>query len=202
MTGLNPFRDISVTVSESHYTFYSPSTPDAPALVVNRPEGDIQLVDSPDLAGRRVTSIAGILGIIKLRLGGYPSSSKPHEAHIGAADKYIIIITKAQLIGRIRGNSIYQIQATEFLPLREREFHDPDEDAYLSLLRTHLRTGPMYFSYTFDLTSSFQRQVSADLSLPLWQRADDRFFWNRYIQSDLINLQSSNSAVRYPKFDH
>lgn len=53
----------------------------------------------------------------------------------------------------------------------------------------------MYFSYTFDLTSSFQRQSSVNLSLPLWQRADDRFFWNRYVQSDLIDLRSSNPAV-------
>lgn len=53
----------------------------------------------------------------------------------------------------------------------------------------------MYFSYTFDLTSTFQRQSSANLSLPLWQRADDRFFWNRYIQSDLIDLRSSNPAI-------
>lgn len=113
-----------------------------------------------------------------------------------STDTYIIIITKAQLVGRIRGHSIYKVQATEFLPMREQELHDPDEDTYLALLRTHLQTGPMYFSYTFDLTSSFQRQSTADLSLPLWQRADDRFFWNRYIQSDLINLQNSNPAVR------
>lgn len=125
-----------------------------------------------------------------------PAAFSAHGAHVFCtADRYIIIITKAQLVGRIRGHSVYKIQATEFLPLRERQLHDPDEDTYLSLLRTHLRTGPMYFSYTFDLTSSLQRQSSANLSLPLWQRADDRFFWNRYVQSDLIDLRASNPAV-------
>ncbi|RPB10626.1 hypothetical protein P167DRAFT_490585 [Morchella conica CCBAS932] len=178
MASLNPFRDINVTASETHYTFRSPSTPDAPALVVARPSGDIKLTDSPKPGGKRVTSIAGILGIIKLRL-----------------DKYIIIITKAQLVGRIRGHMVYKVLATEFLPMRERQLHDADEDLYLTLLRTHLRTGPMYFSYTFDLTNSFQRQSAADLAAPLWQRADDRFFWNRYIASDLIDLRSSNPAV-------
>jgi hypothetical protein len=91
---------------------------------------------------------------------------------------------------------VYKVLATEFLPMRERQLHDADEDMYLALLRTHLRTGPMYFSYTFDLTNSFQRQSAADLAAPLWQRADDRFFWNRYISSDLIDLRSSNPAVR------
>ena len=84
---------------------------------------------------------------------------------------------------------VYKVIATEFLPLRERPLHDPDEDTYYTILKTLLRTGPMYFSYSLDLTNSFQRQAQADLSTPLWKRADDRFFWNRFIQSDLIDFR-------------
>ncbi|KAL7273259.1 Phosphoinositide phosphatase sac1 [Rhizina undulata] len=178
MASVNPFRDINIHASPTHYTFISPSNPNAPALVIDRPSGDMRMVDTPVLGGKRVTSIAGILGIIRLRL-----------------DKYIIIITKAQQVGHIRGQTVHKVIATEFLPLQERPLHDPDEDTYLALLRTHLRTGPMYFSYSFDLTNAFQRQSSADLSLPLWQQADDRFFWNRHIQSDLIDLRSSYKSV-------
>lgn len=83
---------------------------------------------------------------------------------------------------------VYKIIATEFLPLRERTLHDPDEDAYLTLLQTLLKTGPMYFSYSFDITNSFQRQASSNPSHALWQRADDRFFWNKFAQSDLIRF--------------
>lgn len=95
---------------------------------------------------------------------------------------------------------IYKIVSTEFLPLRERPLHDPDEDEYLSLLKQLLRTGPMYFSYSLDITNSFQRQSQADPSIPLWKRADDRFFWNRFIQTDLIDFRSGISdgtGVRY-----
>ena len=74
------------------------------------------------------------------------------------------------------------------LPLRERALHDPDEDTYLHLLNTLMKAGPMYFSYSFDITSSFQRQAQSDPRQPLWQRADDRFFWNRFLQSDLIDF--------------
>lgn len=74
-------------------------------------------------------------------------------------------------------------------------FQDLDEDAYLTLLRTHLRTGPMYFSYSLDLTNSFQRQTSLETSLPLWRRVDDRFFWNKHLQSDLIDMRSSSPGV-------
>jgi hypothetical protein len=67
-------------------------------------------------------------------------------------------------MGRLRGHMVYRIIATEFLPLRERPLHDPDEDTHLSLLKQLLRAGPMYFSYSIDLTNSFQRQAQSDPS--------------------------------------
>lgn len=84
---------------------------------------------------------------------------------------------------------VYKVMATEFLPLRERALHDPDEDQFLALLKKLIGEGPMYFSYSIDITSSFQRQAKTDLSRPLWQRADDRFFWNRFILTDLIDFR-------------
>ena len=116
-------------------------------------------------------------------------------------DKYIIVITKAQPMGRLRGHMVYKVAGTEFLPLRERPLHDYDEDTYLALLKELLRTGPMYFSYSLDVTSSFQRQARSDLSQPVWKRADDRFFWNRFVQTDLIDFREgggSGSGIRAP----
>ncbi len=66
-----PYRDINVHSSPSHYAFSSPSSPSAPTLVVDRPSGDIRLHDGKLLGSKRVSSIAGILGMIKLRLGTY-----------------------------------------------------------------------------------------------------------------------------------
>jgi len=68
---LLPFRDINVHASASYYAFTSPSSPSAPTLVVDRPSGDLRLNDGTLLGGKRVSSIAGILGVIKLRLGNY-----------------------------------------------------------------------------------------------------------------------------------
>lgn len=178
-----PFRDINLHAASSHYAFTSPSSPDAPTLIVDRPTGDLRLHDGTLSGAKRISSIAGILGIIKLKL-----------------DKYLIVITKAQPMGRLRGHMVYKVAATEFLPLRERPLHDYDEDTYLALLKELLRTGPMYFSYSLDLTNSFQRQSQSDHSLPMWKRADDRFFWNRFIQSDLIDFslgEHDNTGVRY-----
>lgn len=172
MASLLPFRDINLHASGAHYAFTSPSNPKAPTLVVERPSGDIRLNDGPLLGTKRVSSIAGILGIIKLKL-----------------DKYVIVITKAEPMGRLRGHMVYRVVATEFLPLRERPVHDPDEDTYLTYIKALLANGPMYFSYSIDLTNTFQRQAEADLRQPLWMRADDRFFWNRFVQTDLTDFR-------------
>ena len=98
-------------------------------------------------------------------------------------------------MGRLKGHMVYKVISTEFLPLRERALHDPDEDTYLSLLTTLLKTGPTYFSYSLDLTNSFQRQAQSDPSLPLWRRADDRFFWNKFLQSDLIDFAMGGGSA-------
>lgn len=74
MRTLVPFRDINVHASTSHYAFTSPSSPSAQTLVVDRPSGDLRLNDGALLGAKRVSSIAGILGIIKLRLGETVSS--------------------------------------------------------------------------------------------------------------------------------
>ncbi|QSZ31020.1 hypothetical protein DSL72_000581 [Monilinia vaccinii-corymbosi] len=174
-----PFRDINVHASTSHYAFTSPSSPSAPTLVVDRPTGDLRLNDGALWGGKRVSSIAGILGIIKLRL-----------------DRYIIVITKAQPVGRLKGHTVYKVVATEFLPLRERILRDQDEDTYLNLLKSFIKSGPMYFSYSSDITNTFQRQSQLDPSAPLWKRADHRFFWNRFIQSDLIDFRTSGSRIQ------
>lgn len=100
-------------------------------------------------------------------------------------------------MGRLKGHMIYKVIATEFLPLRERSLHDADEDTYLSLLKNFIKSGPMYFSYSSDITNTFQRQAQIDASQPLWKRADDRFFWNKFVQSDLIDFRTSGSRQQH-----
>lgn len=85
---------------------------------------------------------------------------------------------------------VYKIVSTDIFPMRERQVRDPDEDRFLLILKTFIKSGPMYFSYSIDLTNSFQRQSQHDDLAPLWLKADDRFFWNRFVQSDLIDYRN------------
>jgi hypothetical protein len=61
-----------------------------------------------------------------------------------------------------------------------------------------------YFSYLGDLTNSLQRQYAAREAMasnsspplelpPLWQRADDRFFFNKSMLQEIIDLEDTRS---------
>lgn len=47
-----------------------------------------------------------------------------------------------------------------------------------------------YYCPDGDITNTIQRQQTIDPETPFWQRADDRFFWNKYMLQDLINSKS------------
>lgn len=52
--------------------------------------------------------------------------------------------------------------------------------------------GSFYLSNTFDLTNSIERQHSNtyDEMKPIWKRAENRFFWNWPLISNIVNLET------------
>jgi len=53
-----------------------------------------------------------------------------------------------------------------------------------------------YFSYTGDLTNSLQRQheyQELNKGLPVWRRVDDRFFFNKALLREVIELQDTRA---------
>jgi hypothetical protein len=70
----------------------------------------------------------------------------------------------------------------------------------ISLVEQGLRSAKLWFSYGWDLTNTLQRQREAEDSsrgktaLPLWKRADERFFWNRFLAGKLIEVTESGEA--------
>ncbi|KAM4729611.1 phosphatidylinositide phosphatase SAC2 isoform 4-T4 [Anableps anableps] len=58
------------------------------------------------------------------------------------------------------------------------------------LYKIFMDSDSFYYSMTYDLTNSVQRQGDSDKSsLPLWKQVDNRFFWNKHMIQDLIELQ-------------
>ncbi|XP_036295131.1 phosphatidylinositide phosphatase SAC2 isoform X5 [Pipistrellus kuhlii] len=59
------------------------------------------------------------------------------------------------------------------------------------LLKMFMDSESFYYSLTYDLTNSVQRQSAAGRDpRPLWQKVDDRFFWNKYMIQDLTEIGS------------
>ncbi|XP_059982039.1 phosphatidylinositide phosphatase SAC2 isoform X4 [Lagenorhynchus albirostris] len=57
------------------------------------------------------------------------------------------------------------------------------------LLKMFMDSESFYYSLTYDLTNSVQRQSAGEKDpCPLWQKVDDRFFWNKYMIQDLTEI--------------
>ncbi|KAG0249212.1 hypothetical protein BG011_009504 [Mortierella polycephala] len=131
-------------------------------------------------ADEEVMTIYGILGFVRLLAG-----------------EYMIVITDRTQDGQIGGHDIFKLKDYRILPLSRNNLALSDaqvgywkigeETSYISLLHSHLQAGEFHFSYGYELTHTLQRQSEQrDNSKPLWERADERFFWNYRLQSKFM----------------
>ncbi|CAG8791973.1 16860_t:CDS:2, partial [Racocetra persica] len=111
-------------------------------------------------ANSEALTIFGIFGVIKLLSG-----------------EYLIVITGRERIGRLGKHDIFQADQFRILPFAKNNLRlsgqqAQDEKRYLSLVESLLKSGAYYFSYTYDLTQTLQRQAQLgdSASKPLWQR--------------------------------
>ncbi|AQZ12687.1 SAC1 (YKL212W) [Zygosaccharomyces parabailii] len=123
-----------------------------------------------------ITKIPALLGFISLKL-----------------NKYAVIASKVREAGRINGQLIYQVTEHLTIPAKENARIDSDESEYLKLLKMQLDKATLYFSYTYDLTNSFQRNAS--INTPSWRTADTRFFWNHYLTEELQELSTRDASI-------
>ncbi|KAF9181510.1 hypothetical protein BGZ50_005482 [Haplosporangium sp. Z 11] len=126
-------------------------------------------------ADEEVMTIYGILGFVRLLAG-----------------EYMIVITDRTKDGQIGEHDIFRLKDYRILPLSRNnlalsEAQIGEESSYISLLHSHLQTGEFHFSYGYELTNTLQRQSEQrDNSRSLWERADERFFWNYRLQSKFM----------------
>jgi phosphatidylinositol 4-phosphatase len=90
----------------------------------------------------------------------------------------------------------------------QRRFHkhaskreQKDELEYIRMIQSVLASRTFYFSYDYDLTLSAQRRAghatasAAAQKLPLWQKAEDDFFWNKPVLTKFMDLELHNWIV-------
>ncbi|KAG0234357.1 hypothetical protein BGW41_001185 [Actinomortierella wolfii] len=146
-------------------------------VVIQRSNGEVHL-NAPAgqvSAQEEVMTIYGVIGFIRLLAG-----------------EYMIVITDRTKVGRIGDHDIFKVKDYKVLPLSRNNLalsqsQIAEEASYLSLLHSHLQSGEFHFSYEYELTHTLQRQsLLKGSTQPLWQRADERFFWNYRLQQKFI----------------
>ncbi|KAI8825774.1 Sac phosphatase domain-containing protein [Fimicolochytrium jonesii] len=179
------YSSLNLYISSETFTFepvYQNPSVRRETLVINRIDGSLNLnaPPAPTLRQEEVISIHGLLGVIKLNAGDH-----------------IVVITGRERIGKISGHEVYKLTGHKTIPVQRSRLHlseqqIQDDVNYVFMLDTLLGAGYFYFSYTFDLTNSAQRtSKQAAKERPLWATADERFFWNRYMQRRLIEMSTS-----------
>uniref|UniRef100_A0A8C9RP91 Inositol polyphosphate-5-phosphatase F n=1 Tax=Scleropages formosus TaxID=113540 RepID=A0A8C9RP91_SCLFO len=83
------------------------------------------------------------------------------------------------------------LERCSFMLVKENKEKERLEKRLLDeLFKIFVDSDSFYYSLTYDLTNTVQRQCDTEKSgLPLWQRVDDRFFWNKHMIQEVIDLQ-------------
>lgn len=169
-----------------------------PSLVFRRddPQFNFSTTTTPilfnnSLANDQVITSYGLIGFIHLNSGDH-----------------IIIITDKLKIGSLDGKDIWKISAFKIISIVKSKLHlteqqAKDDEIYLKLLDMTLSAGYFYFSYDYDITNTIQRHailLKGKGNSPIWEKADDRFFWNKYLLKKLINYSNSQSQSNIDGF--
>ncbi|XP_014501016.1 phosphoinositide phosphatase SAC3 isoform X2 [Vigna radiata var. radiata] len=116
-----------------------------------------------------VTTCYGIVGFIKF-LGPY----------------YMVVITKRRKIGAICGHTVYAVSKSETIPLQNPSVQSNiDENRYRKLLLTVDLTKDFYFSYSYYIMRSLQRNLcDSETGHVLYE---NMFVWNEFLTRGIRN---------------
>ena len=115
---------------------------------------------------------------------------------------YMLLITKRTHVAMTGGHYIYQIEATELIPLttgstsRFQRDRNPEEARYLSILSNLDLSKYFYFSYSYNITRTLQWNIINERNAINAGRRrgrtdyNDMFVWNHYL------LEPATKALR------
>ncbi|GAB9462782.1 hypothetical protein Gpo141_00000265 [Globisporangium polare] len=124
---------------------------------------------------------------------------------------YLAVIQDSRVIGSgPNSEKIYCILELELIPVSaaaHRSFfkhaskrEKKDEEEYVRMLKSVVASRTFYFSYDYDLTLTAQRRANNSASsnsqkLPMWQKAEEDFFWNKPLLAKFIEMDLHNWII-------
>ncbi|MBN3324386.1 SAC2 phosphatase, partial [Atractosteus spatula] len=141
------------------------------------------------------------------------SDDEPQDLELELCKKHHFGINKPEKITQSPDESKFllktfsQIKSNVGVPMKKKIKENKEKERLErrlldELFKIFMDSDSFYYSLTYDLTNTVQRQGDCDNSnLPLWQRVDDRFFWNKHMIQDLIDLKSASVPSGVPQAD-
>ncbi|XP_006362092.1 phosphoinositide phosphatase SAC2-like isoform X2 [Solanum tuberosum] len=112
---------------------------------------------------------------------------------------YLLVITERREIGKIRGHVVYTITESEMFPVPNstvlsKMAYSKDENRYLKLLRKMDLTKDYFFSYSYHMMLSFQKNLSnSKTGVAIYETM---FVWNEFLTREIHNqLQNTHWTV-------
>ncbi|XP_062352535.1 phosphatidylinositide phosphatase SAC2 isoform X1 [Cinclus cinclus] len=131
------------------------------------------------------------------------SETEPQDLELELCKKHHFGINKPEKISQSPDDTKFllktltQIKSNVSAPnkkkIRESKEKERLEKRLLEeLFKMFMDSDSFYYSLSYDLTNSVQRQSACEkTNLPLWRKVDDRFFWNKHMIEDLISIDSA-----------
>ncbi|XP_071946765.1 phosphatidylinositide phosphatase SAC2-like [Antedon mediterranea] len=95
------------------------------------------------------------------------------------------------------GNSLKKATIIKQKEVKEKEKHE--KRILEELYKMFAGSGWFYYSPTYDLTNSVQRnrRKEVDTTETPWSQLDQRFFWNMHMLQDVLNFEDQNLASNW-----
>ncbi|XP_077469195.1 phosphatidylinositide phosphatase SAC2 isoform X2 [Stigmatopora argus] len=117
---------------------------------------------------------------------------KKHHFGIDKSDKLVQSPDESKFLMK----TLSHIKSNVAVPIKKKVKENKEKERLEKrlldeLYKIFMDSDSFYYSPTYDLTNTVQRQGHLDKSnVPLWKQVDDRFFWNKHMIQDLIDLQT------------
>ena len=113
---------------------------------------------------------------------------------------YIVLITKAMKCGSLAGHSIYTVEETAMIPVTFGMRNNPEETRYKAVLAGFDLTRNIYFSFTYDLTKSWQANASIKCLSEQGSTAkrvscQSMFVWNSFALRPLLQFSDESGSM-------
>ncbi|KAK2808033.1 hypothetical protein FQN50_005115 [Emmonsiellopsis sp. PD_5] len=114
---------------------------------------------------------------------------------------YMLLVTRRSQVAMIGGHYVYQIDGTELVPLtspgstRARPEKNAEEARFIAIMNNVDLTRSFYFSYSYNITQTLQRNISFEREQLRKGVSDLRnndhnpmFVWNHYLLEPVVSL--------------